>query len=466
MMLRLRRVFGALIVLLTLSAHAEASELGLDEVVRSVVTTFPLLRAAERDRALAAADQLSASGGFDPSLRIQGTTIPYGGYPSDRLAVTVEQPTALGGTRFFGGWRYGAGSFAPYDGKYETADYGEARAGAQVPLWRDLPIDRRRAGLQKAELGTSVARLSVEEQRLAIVRAASIRYWDWVAAGRRLAISRELLGMATARDGQLLARVESGDLPAYERAENLRVIHQRESQVVAAERGLENAAIELALYLRDEQGTSRAPEPARLPAALPPADAAPFAIGDRAEGVALAQRPEPRRLEALAEQARVDLALAENQKKPAVDLVVMGAKDLGPAPAKIQPWELEIALLLDLPILNRVQEGRKRAAEAQLGKLAEQARYARDRVVADVRDAVSAITLARERAGAIRREVDVARGLVDSERERFLLGESTLLVVNLREQAFAEAALREVDAVVEQHRGGAALQAALGRKTP
>jgi len=484
---RLPRIAAALALLSCLclgspgAARAElevsrqpSGELSLEELVRSVEQSFPLLRAAEQDRVLADADRLSAEGGFDPAVRIRGTSVPYGGYRNDRVEVSVDQPTSLWGTRVFGGWRYGGGSFAPYDGKYETADYGEVRIGAQVPLWRDGPIDRRRAGIQRAEIGTSVAKLSVAEQRLLMVRAASMRYWDWVAAGRRVEISRELLAMATTRDAQLAARVERGDLPAYERAENLRVMHQREAQVAAATRGLENAAIELSLYLRDDRGLALRPDRSRLPAALPPVTGAGTGgagggatpAGERAERTALEQRPEPKRYEAMMAQSRVDLALAENQRKPGVDVVVMGAKDLGPGPPKIVPTELELSLMLDIPILTRVQDGRKQAAEAQLTKLTEQARYARDRVTADVRDALSAISLAHDRAAAARREVDVARGLVDSERERFTLGDSTLLMVNLREQAYAEAEMREVDAVAEHHRGTAALRAATGQGKP
>ena len=37
-------------------------------------------------------------------------------------------------------------------------------------------------------------------------------------------------------------------------------------------------------------------------------------------------------------------------------------------------------------------------------------------------------------------------------------------MVNLREQAYAEAELREVDAVADHHRGMAALRAAVGRR--
>lgn len=470
------RVFrNAVLALLLVSSGAFAEQerpasldaLSLEDVTRSVETRFPLLQAAERDRALAAADVLSAEGGFDPAVKMRATTIPFGGYPNERFDVAFEQPTAAWGTRFFGGWRYGQGSFAPYDGKLETAEYGEGRIGAQVPLWRDGPIDRRRAAVQKAEIGTSAARLSIAEQKLLMVRAASMKYWDWVAAGRRLAVARDLLTMATTRDAQIKTRVDRGDLPAYERGENLRVMHQREAQVTAAERALDSVAIELSLYLRTDGGATIIPSRDRLPGALPTVSATLRPVGSGAnESLALAQRPEPKRLEAMVDQARVDLRYAENQKKPGIDLFVMGSKDMGRGPPKITPAELEITVLVEIPLFNRVQEGRRRAAEAQIQKLSDQARFARDRVVAEVADATNAIDRARERAAAVRREVEVARTLIDAERERFELGDSTLLMVNLREQAYAEAELREVDALADQHRGVAALRAAVGQAGP
>ena len=69
---------------------------------------------------------------------------------------------------------------------------------------------------------------------------------------------------------------------------------------------------------------------------------------------------------------------------------------------------------------------------------------------------------------AIRRlEIAVAeRGLAErltvAERERFDLGESSLLLVNLREQAMLEAQAREVDASADAHRAHAAWLAATG----
>ena len=460
----------ALVVALLLCLGARRSEadesrgaaLSLDDVIRSVVDRYPLLRAAELEQSVAAADLLSAEGGFDPSIRARATSIATGPYTSDRVEAFAEVPTALWGTRFFAGYRVSRGDFPVYDGKQVTGDYGEARAGLQVPLWRDGPIDRRRAALRRAELGIDAARLGVGQQRIEIVRAASLRYWDWVAAGHRVNVARDNLAIAVTRDSALAIRVEHGDIPAFERAENERVIHQRTAQVAVAERSLQNASIELSLYLRAADGSPTRPDSSRLPDAFP--DIAPLHGDSRTtEESALARRPELRRIDLMQEQARVDRALWNNQRKLALDVVAAGAKDFGAvSDPRLGKPELELTLLIDIPLWTRPQDGRVQAADAALARLSHQSRFARDRVLADVRDARSALDMSVERIAATRKEVVTSRQLVQMERQRFELGEGTLLIVNLREQSLVEAQQREIDAVTDYVKALANERAATG----
>jgi outer membrane protein TolC len=445
-------------------AEARAAELALEEVLASTERSFPLLRAAELDRSIAAADVRTAEGGFDVSWKTKGTVTPVGYYESVRVESTIEKPTTLWGASAFAGYKLGRGAFAGYDGKQETLEYGELRAGVNVPVWRNGPIDRRRANLTKAELGTEIAGLSVAQQRLEIRRAAAHRYWAWVAAGRRLAIAEGLLRIVLDRDGGLGERVARGDLPAVERADNARAIEQRRAQLAAAERALEQAAIELSLYLRDERGAPSLPDWRRLPASFPePTPEATTATRDVT--VALDRRPERRRLELTAEQTRVELAWAKNQRAPGIDVQVAGSQDLGraiPSRPDLSKPVLEATLLVDVPLQTRAAAGREDAAGAQLAKLAQQQAFQRERIEADVRDAHSALGRARERLGATRAEVRVARELERGERVRFEKGDGHLLFVNLREQQTAEAELREVDALFDWHRATADLAAARG----
>jgi hypothetical protein len=88
---------------------------------------------------------------------------PVGYYNPLTLDTQVTQPTRLWGAQLFAGYRFGQGlsytGIPIYDGKIETNDYGEVRAGLTVPLLRNGPIDRARANIQRAEHGRTAAEM-------------------------------------------------------------------------------------------------------------------------------------------------------------------------------------------------------------------------------------------------------------------------------------------------------------------
>ena len=118
--------------------------------------------------------------------------------------------------------------------------------------------------------------------------------------------------------------------------------------------------------------------------------------------------------------------------------------------------------MLEIPIDRNVADGRVRVAQAQMERAQAQERFAADRVATELADAHSAISAALQRHGIAVDEVTLARRLEQGERDKFALGDSSLLLVNLREQATVEAAVREVDAVIDYLRARALFDAASG----
>lgn len=463
------RLFAAVLPLLLAGpAPAEPSRaadlLELADVLAAVDRTFPLLQAAELEVVSAEGELLAAQGGFDIAWRTRGT-LSGGYYESVQVDSTLEQPTGLWGVSAFAGYRLGVGTFPSYDGKLETLEHGEVRAGVHIPVLKNGPIDRRRASLQKARLGRRIAELTVDEQRLQFRRAAAHRYWAWVAAGKRLRIAEALLRNVEGRAAALSARIEHGDLPALERTDNERAIQQRRAQVALARRGLEQAALELSLYARDETGAALPPPPERLPADFP---GLPAALGSDPRDhlrTAEVRRPEARKLALQGQQAEVERDFAKNQLAPAVDLQLLVSQDLGPPnpdrPDLSDPVA-QVGVVLEVPLQNRAMRGRLRSTDALVARLRQQEAFAQDKIEVEVADALSGIRRALERVDAARQEVQLALELERSERARFEEGDSHLLIVNLREQQTAEAELREVDAVLDYYRAAADLAAARG----
>lgn len=470
----------ALVPALSLSATvggpspAPGQTLTLEEVLGSAERAYPSLLAAQADLATADAEALTAAGGFDPALKARGFLTPasLGPYPQVRVDSVVE--AAIPGTpvTLFGGYRIGQPlssiGIQPYYRERETYPAGELRAGVSAPVLRNLLIDRRRATISRAELGQEGARQGQTLQRIEISRLAALRYWDWVAAGLRRQVAMELLSIAEARDRQLSVRVKTGDVPFFDQQDNLRAVAQRQSLLVQTQRGVEQASFELALFLRDADGAPVQPIDARLPASFP--EPQPTFGDDASLDDALSRRPDVQRLVIQQRQQQIELSLQQNQLWPSLDLGLVFSQDLGRDPGTADPKlnvpEFEFSAVLEVPLIYRQPLGRIRAAEAGLSRLSAQLQLARDRVAADVKDARSALVAARERLKFNRQEVDVAKKLEAGERQKFELGDSNLLFVNLRETQSAEARLREIDALLDYHRAVAAFRAAVAAPLP
>lgn len=466
------RIVAALLVALSLlgsvTAEAdsgrpnEAGPLQLKEVVDAALRAFPGLLATEQRKAVAEGERLAAEGGFDTTLKAQSRWSIAGLYENRNYDVSIEQPTGLWGTTFFGGWRRGTGDYPVYEGKSLTATDGEARLGVNIPLWRNGPIDRRRAMLQQAELGEGIAGQDVQSSMIEVRRLATHRYWDWVLAGERLRIARSLLDVAEGRDAGLRERAASGDIPDFEVLDNQRAILERRERTVAAQRLLEQTAIALSLYYRDAEGQPRLPDLSRQPAAVPLPIEAQLRPFDGLLALARARRPELQRLELQRRQTETELELQKNQQAPGIDVTLMGAQDFGNSKSKPNREELYAGLNIDIPLQRRVATGRAQVARANLQRLGHELRLAEDRIAAEVRDAQSSLAAARQRMELAARQRKAAEQLEDGERTRFELGDSTLLVVNLREMAKGDAALLQADSAIALHKAQADLDAALG----
>jgi outer membrane protein TolC len=435
---------------------------------------YPLIAAAQADLDSAEGQALTAAGGFDPTARVRGSFTPTGPYTYGYFDATVEQPTSLWGSSFFVGyrlgqpmqpWGVGSAEVPVYDGRLLTNEGGEVRAGVTVPLWRDGPIDRRRAELARTAAGIRVAQSSVLAQRIDAEKLASYRYWDWVFAGERLNIAQELLRIARVRDSQFAQRAAAGDIANIEQLDNARTVQARVNATVAATRALEQASIELSLYLRDSAGRPLMPQAARLPVgALAPrvVDTSDAAL-QQAINLALAQRPELERFNAQQSQADVELRVAQNQLAPSIQVSAQIAQDIGTQSAVRARTELSAGVSVEIPIPNRGAQGRIQSASAAITRVQQQLRLMRDRVVADVRDAFSALRAADQRMQSASIELALAERVEQGERQRFENGDSTILLLNLREIASAEARLKLKEAQADRHRAWAMLLAATGR---
>lgn len=437
--------------------------LELDEILRSVDSFFPLLLSVEQDRLLADADIVSALGAFDLNLRGHGVSNALGFYQYNRSNLGLEQQFRTGGIKTFAGHRWGVGDFPTWYGNYQTNDGGELYAGAKLPLLRDRTIDKYRADLAKANIERLSAEPTIQKARIEFLRAASLAYWDWLAAGQAYSVAQSLLLIAEERDVALQKRIDAGLTKPIERTDNQRLIVGRQAKLVAAQRKFQQAAIKLSLFLRGGDGLPVLPPARRLPLSFPPAEPTERQRLPEDIDIALARRPEIRKLQLLRQKTEVNLSLARNDFLPSLDAAVLSSQDVGgPTPKRDKSdYQFEAGLYLEVPLQRRYARGRIDNAQALLTRIMLEERYARDKVVADVQDAVTAMEAAYRQIGQARESLELNRIMEQAERRNLFLGNSNILFVNLRETATVDAALLEVEALVVYFQAVADYRAAL-----
>lgn len=441
---------------------APVPTLEVGEVVRAALRGHPLLRAADEDVNAARASRLSARGAFDPRLRVRANGTPMGGYRYGSVETELRARTLAAGMVAFGGWRLGGGNIPVYDGKLATLNGGEVRAGIEMPLLRDAAIDAPRAERRKADVALDVATLERDSKGLALALDAATAYWDWVAAVGRLEVRRRQLDLAQDRDRGMAKQIAAGGIAPVEGVDNKRVIANREALVAGAERDAKVAALALSLFLREGDRPS---EPADAAAPRIRGRAALDAdVDEEAEiRAALDRRPDARILAAQQRIAEIDVRLRRNGRLPSMSALGYAAKDIGDGPAVLRPVEIGVGVLFEIPIGLRTARGDYAEARAVARRIAAERSFLAERIAVEIKSAHAEMIAAKRTADAVVEQAALAETVAEAERDRLALGDSNVLLVNLREEAAADAAAAVVDALSDFGRATARFRVSTGR---
>jgi outer membrane protein TolC len=450
--------------ILMLCPALSAEALSLGTVIDSVTSKYPPYLMALIERDVAAGRLRQAKGSFD--LNFLGSTYfnPESYYDGNVADFVFDQPLPFWGGNVFAGYRVSSGFLADYD-KNRTQTDGELRAGLKVNLLRDGRIDKRRADLWKARLDQEIADPFIQRQQLDMVRAATRSYYNWIAMGLRYQITEELLRIAKDRDVGIAEQAKKGLIAPIIKVDNERLVISRQIAVVQARRRFEAAGIELSLFHRDDQDEPKIPARHQLPSGFPKI----INLDENKMGTAIVNafslRPEIRRIRLVQEKWGIDQRLARNNLLPNLDVSASVNQSIGDGPYKdLERTESQVGIEFRVPLQRNEAKGRLQTIEAELERLRNDEQFARDRIVAEIRDAFSGLKAAQEQIGQTSRNVELAKILEEAEATRLKQGATDLLALQIREQAAFDARLLEVDAQAEYFRNQAEYEAATAVK--
>lgn len=431
--------------ILLLSANSNASEyrqLSLDKVLHSVSRCYPQIRIALLEITKAQGTHVSALGKFDPSLNASTRSQPAGGYINNYGDTQLNVPTFYNGIKLFAGYRNGQGNWPVYYQDYLTNSGGEYRAGLSLPLLRDRLIDKERTNLLTTAEWIRMKRNDAEAIKIKIYQETIKAYWQWFEAGLQLKTFRELLKLAKTRQHAIEQQASQGDLAMLAITENLQQIVQRELLLNQGQMIFEQAGINLSLYYRDQKGNPKIP----LESCLPPYVVNQFRpitqnISD------LQRHPALKKLRNYSKIIKIKRDLAQNQLLPNLDATAYTFKQNGSGgDPKLIPQAAMIGVSFKFPLFQREAKGKLISAQSELHQIRIEHKFLYEQLKNELTNLFIGIKRIRQQVNLLKQEFKLVSKVQIGESKKFIEGDSTLFLVNQREQATTQVRLNWINA--------------------
>lgn len=412
-----------------------------DQFRAIVLQHHPVARQATILMQKAKADRLSARSGFDPVLRYDQSEKTFDGteyyqYRQPELKIPVWFGIDLtAGTEHLSGNRTD-----PQETKGQS-NY----AGISVPLAKNLLMDKRRAALKTA--GIFLQSSAVERRSMLndLLYEAMNAYWEWVMAYQDQRVLQDVVKVNQQRMDWIVRTYRSGERPAIDTTEALSQLQSFRLAESQARLAFVNAGVLLSAYLWNERT-----EPVMLPESIIPAAsvlepdtrAVPVPLIAELTEKAMREHPELKLYDYKLDALRIDQRLKFQEMLPMVNFKYnqLGKgytflKQTGPLFGNNFRYGISVSMPLRLSEgRGQYQKAKLKVKETQLDQQLK-SRGISNKISMAVNEQETLRTQLRIQEDAYR----ALRQLLNAEETRFREGESSLFLVNVRENKALEA---------------------------
>lgn len=413
------------------------------ETFLNLVRTFhPIARQASILVDRADANLTTARAGFDPVLSLDAERKTFDGkYYYEHVNPELRIPTWYG-VEFAGGLERNLGDLLNPELSRGRSSY----LGVSIPIAKNLLMDKRRAILRQAKIFRDQ---SIWEQRLAIndlLHEAAQRYWNWVQADQVERLLANAVDVSLQRLRLVRSGYQQGDRPAIDTTEALTQLQAFQLSLNEAILNLAKARLELSDFLwktNDEPWylpPGIGPDSIAISVSLSTANA-PGLVG--ALETAMREHPKLKILDFKLRSLEVDRQLKFQDLLPKVDLKynLLSKGYATPLHAGIEPFRNDFKFGLGIAMPLRLSQGRGLYREAGL-KIRE-TRLGQSQTVWEIENKIryqhAAVIQLGEQWRQAREYVRNHEQLWRAEELKFRMGESTLFLVNSRENKLLEA---------------------------
>jgi len=409
--------------------------------IEQVRSFHPIAKQANIKVEKANAALLSARGGFDPVIEVDAARKTFDGknyYFHTNPEFKV--PTRLGGLDVKAGIEDNGGLFLNNSITRGQSSY----LGLEMPLIKGLLIDQRRANLQQAALFSQQSQQDRLKMQNDLLFEAYNAYWQWAGSYQLFSIYRQFLQVSLDRFRLVKLAYNNGDRALIDTIEALTQVQQFQMLQADAKVRLTSAQLELANFLWNDRDTAYL-----LNANLVP-DTVQFQMymavdnPDELINRANADNPSLRSLNFELEALEVERKLKYQSMLPTLNfkanLLNQGYnvfKDFGGALLQNNYlWGVQFKI----PIFLREGQGAYRQAKLKIAETTYELNAKQWSTANKIRAYYAESVLLKEQIAAAQQAYNGYTALLKAETLRFQNGESSLFLLNTRENKVIETA--------------------------
>jgi len=437
-------IMAILVLSLTCSGQNKAGHptLSAAQVIQIVKQYHPVAKQADILIEKAKTDITVAKGSFDPYLQNEASQKTFDGtlyYNYNRPELSI--PTWFG-VEISAGIEYLSGNRTPPEETKGESSY----IGISVPLAKNLLLDKRRAALQTARIfrdASVVEKRNIINQLLADALKA---YWDWTLQYQVYTILANAVIVNEQRVSLIKTAYRLGDRPAIDTTEALTQLQSIELLKNQAWLHFQNAGLVLSVYLWTADAN-----PYDLPESIVPADEMTninITIAPLPELSSLLETAKKNHPELILYKYKLGALTVDKKLKFQELLPVINfrynqlGKGYNIGKTAIAPlFENNFQYGLSIGIPLRLSEGRGayRKAKLKITETTWQQQQKEAEVVVKVKSYFNELVTLKKQVALQEKAVANYQALQRGEEVRFRAGESSLFLINARENKTLEA---------------------------
>ena len=427
------------------------STLSLNNLYKLVLTNHPVAAQAGIKGDMGSALLLSARGNFDPVIQAEYRDKALNGKNYYNVLLgEFKIPTRLG-IDFKAAYELNGG--ARLNPENYTPNQGLVMAGVSVPIGQGLWTDKRRNVLRQAKAMAEMNKAEQLQMLNDLLLEVASDYYEWYSRFFSFERVDEGYSIALNRLNFVKERIRFGDLAPIDSVEASIEVQQRYIQRIQAGINLVNATLQLSNHIWDENN-----KPAFLSPNIKPQELNIDSIfmsipnPENLVQAALNNHPKLSFYRAKIKQIDADRRFKADLLKPYLRLdynflqesvVVNDFNTINPD----YRANYKVGVMFKYPLLLRKERGDLKLAKLKLldaeFELIQQTRELENKI----RSTYNEFSKLFELLNAQRALVDNYLILRDGEQERFKNGESSLLIINIRERSLIESQIKYIEQI-------------------